>query len=347
MKLNPAILYIILLVVLISCRNKNGTPKNSDSSTKSDFTIAFGSCNNQTLKNELWNEILKNHPKVWIWGGDIIYSDTEDMNYMRENYSLQKENEEYANFREKVDVLGTWDDHDYGVNDGGYEYPKKEEVQQLLLDFLDVNQNDDRRYRKGVYHSKTYKIDTTSVKVILLDTRYFRTPLSEDTETKKRYKPSLNAQGTMLGKIQWQWLEEELCNSTSDFHIIMSSVQFLSYEHGYETWGLMPYEVEHLEQVLINSKAKNCIILSGDRHISEISKKEIEGLRYPLIDFTSSGMTHSYSAFKGEPNKYRISEVVYDKNFGLLHFNFNKKEVTMEIRGLKNELLQTYTQMYH
>jgi alkaline phosphatase D len=347
MKFNLIKISFVLLVVLFGCKTKNETPKDTIPAAKSDFTIAFGSCNNQTLKNELWSVILKNNPKVWIWGGDIIYSDTEDMDYMKQNYVLQKENTAYANFSKKVDVLGTWDDHDYGVNDGGYEYPKKNEVQQLLLDFLDVGLQDERRTREGVYHSKTYEIDSFSVKVIVLDTRYFRTPLTTDTETKKRYKPNYNTTGTMLGKTQWEWLNNELCDSTSDYHIIMSSVQFLSAEHGYESWGLMPNEVAHFEEVLANSKAKNCIILSGDRHIAEISKKEVKGLNYPLIDFTSSGMTHSYSSFKGEPNKYRIGDVIFNKNFGLLHFDFSKNEVTMEIRGLENKVLQAYTQKYN
>jgi len=87
-----------------------------------DFTIAFGSCNNQVLPNVMWSEILKNKPDVWVWGGDVIYTDTKDMLLMAQNYQKQKIKPEYANFTKNVAVLGTWDDHDYGVNDGGMEY---------------------------------------------------------------------------------------------------------------------------------------------------------------------------------------------------------------------------------
>jgi len=43
-----------------------------------DFVIAFGSGNNQMLENPFWKQLTAQKPDVWIWGGDIIYSDTED-----------------------------------------------------------------------------------------------------------------------------------------------------------------------------------------------------------------------------------------------------------------------------
>lgn len=34
-------------------------------------------------------------------------------------------------------IVGTWDDHDYGLNDAGKEYEGKDASQQVMLDFLD------------------------------------------------------------------------------------------------------------------------------------------------------------------------------------------------------------------
>ncbi len=330
-----------LLLLFILC-----TACTSKKKYESPFIIAFGSCNNQILENKLWTSIAKNNPNVWIWGGDIIYSDTEDMTYLAKNYERQKQDSTYVNFIKNVDVLATWDDHDYGLNDGGIEYPHKKESQQLFLDFLDVPKNDARRKQEGIYYSKEYRVNNEAVKIILLDTRYFRTALTVDTISKKRYQPNLNNTGSMLGSAQWKWLENELQNSTASYHIIMSSIQFLSAEHGFESWGNMPNEVEKLKTLLKSTQAKNTIILSGDRHISEISKKHIEGLNYPLIDFTSSGMTHSYTNFTSEPNKYRVVDVVSEKSFGILKIDFVKQEVLMEIRGEDNLVLKSYTQKY-
>lgn len=338
----------ILFFFILSCKT-NENPKNNplvSKETNTDFVIAFGSCNNQTLLNPFWVEIEKNKPNVWIWGGDVIYADTYDMAYMAENYQKQKNNADYANFSKKVDVLGTWDDHDYGLNDGGAEYSKKAEAQQLFLDFLDVPKNDVRRKQEGVYFAKDYNVNNKTIKIILLDLRYFRSALTADNVTKKRFKPNVYGEGMMLGETQWEWLKKELQNSKAAYNIIVSSIQFLSDEHGFEAWGNMPHEADKLVNLLKSSKAKNAIILSGDRHISEISKKEISGLPYPLIDFTSSGLTHSYTDFKGEPNKYRLGNVVSKKSFGILNFNFEANIVTFEIMGENNVVFETYTQNY-
>ncbi|MBL4744874.1 MAG: alkaline phosphatase family protein [Flavobacteriaceae bacterium] len=340
-------LSLLLLVLLNSCQQeKSLLIKNNDTFFHSDFTLAFGSGNNQSLANTLWPEITKNKPDVWVWGGDIVYSDTEDMDVMRNSYALQKNKKNYKEFCENTPVIGTWDDHDYGINDGGIEYKKKNQVQQILLDFLDVDSQDPRRFRPGVYHAKTYQTGIYSVQVILLDTRYFRTKLLKDPSGKKRYLPTTDTTGSMLGDAQWKWLEETLSSSKASFNIIISSIQFLSSEHGFESWGTMPHEVKKMENLIVKSMAKNTIILSGDRHISEFSKKEIGTAHFPLIDFTSSGLTHSYEAFKGEENPYRIHPVISVKSFGIVKFNFKQNSVKFEIRGKNNQLLSSYKQVY-
>jgi alkaline phosphatase D len=311
-----------------------------------DLVIAFGSCNNQRMENQSWPSILSNDPDLFIWGGDNVYSNTEDMDQMREAYKMAEEEPGYADFCKKTEITGTWDDHDYGLNDGGSEWKWKDSVQQILLDFLDVDPQDPRRSRKGVYHTKSLTFNNRQIKVIVLDTRYFRSKLTKDISGVKRYVPNPYGEGTMLGEVQWQWLEQELTKSVADFHVIVSSIQFLSGEHGFETWANMPHEVDRMIALLQEKKPKGVIFLSGDRHIAEISSRTIDGLDYPLIDFTSSGMTHSYSTFSGEPNRYRISGVIADKNFGLLKFDMEDSRVSMEIRSVENELLAKHTQVY-
>ena len=241
---------------------------------------------------------------------------------MSQHYKQQLEQEGYDEIVKNMKVLGTWDDHDYGLNDGGAEYVAKAESQQLFLDFMGVSKTDSRREREGVYHSEIIETDKGNVNVIILDTRYFRSALTPSENPEMRYQQNVYGEGTMLGNAQWQWLEGELNSSTADFNLIVSSIQFLSAEHGFETWGTMPHEVDKLKNMISTSKAKGVIILSGDRHISEFSKTTIDGVDYPLIDFTSSGMTHSYSSFDGEPNQYREGEVVSDLSFGILKINF-------------------------
>jgi alkaline phosphatase D len=346
MKNTTITLCILLLASFYSCKIKKINTAKSNTN-KTDFTIAFGSCNKQYKVNVLWKEIKKNNPDLWIWGGDNIYSDTDNMAKMKKDYEDLKEQKGYLELVENIPVLATWDDHDYGFNDSGIEFHKKETAQKLFLDFFDVDENSPRRKQKGIYTAKEFKTAKGIIKVIILDTRYFRTALLKAAKnTNKRYVPNTAVNSSILGIAQWNWLENELNTSKADFNIIVSSIQILSSEHGFESWGNFPNDVLKLKKSITNSKAKSVFMLSGDRHISEFSKTEIDNLNYPLIDFTSSGLTHSYGSFVSEPNKYRVQNVVSEISFGLLQFNFDSKSVKMQMRGKNNKILQEINQVY-
>ncbi|UOB19518.1 alkaline phosphatase family protein [Abyssalbus ytuae] len=324
-------------LIILSCKSqKNGSEET--------FTIAFGSCNKQYEENTLWDDVLLYKPDVWIWGGDNIYSDTDEAEKMKSDYEAQLKQKGYEELAHSTTVIGTWDDHDYGINDGGAEFKMKKESQQLFLDFLGVDKTDVRREREGVYSSETYRFKTGSVRIIILDTRYFRTSLTPDNESKKRFKPNVYGEGTILGNAQWNWLEKELKNSEADFNIIMSSIQVLSDKHGFETWGNFPHERDRLINLIKESSARGVIILSGDRHISEFSKIDLDG--QPLVDFTSSGLTHTYTSYKGEENPYRYGKVIKDKSFGILELDFKSRKVNMIMAGDGNKVLQKITESY-
>ena len=78
---------------------------------------------------------------------------------MTKNYSKMKSDTAYVAFKNQVPILGTWDDHDYGLNDGGENYRQKDSVQQIFLDFFDVSKDDPRRKQKGIYFSKEFKVN--------------------------------------------------------------------------------------------------------------------------------------------------------------------------------------------
>ncbi|WP_218598227.1 alkaline phosphatase D family protein [Polaribacter sp. NJDZ03] len=339
------IIIVLLVFTVLSCKTTSKSSEDkaySKQSTKektADFVLTFGSCNKPNQKNLLWDDIAQLNPDVWLWGGDIIYADTENMDKMEADYNLQKKQKGYANLLKETKVLGTWDDHDFGANDAGVEYPKKAKSQELLLDFLEVDKNSPRRKREGVYHSELIETAKGSVKVILLDTRYFRTSISEKSVN------GVQENRTILGEQQWAWLESELVNSSAEFNVILSSVQVIAEKHRYEKWANFPLERKKLLDVIVSSKANNVILLSGDRHISEFSKEEVSGLTYPLIDFTSSGMTHASENFTKEYNPARVGKVISTKSFGVLKINFDQKKVEMEMRGdatLQQKIEQVY-----
>ena len=323
------------LLWFASCTNnqveqeKDGTPEKT--------IIAFGSCANQELENPVWGAVMKHNPDVFIWLGDNIYGDSEDPDVLAEKYQRQKRQPAYRRFLEsRTTIIGTWDDHDYGADDAGKEYPAKAESKDLMLDFFDVPEDATVRNHPGVYQSYTFGKEGQRVKVILLDTRWFRDELLPDTTAPRGYLPSL--QGTILGEDQWQWFEQEITNADAEVLIIGSSVQALSAEHGWEKWANFPNERERLFNLLARSKAKKTVIISGDRHQAEVSR--IKNGETWLYDVTTSGMTHVFARPEVEPNALRISPLIIRRNWALFEIIWNSPEpvINVDIRGVSDTL---------
>lgn len=294
------------------------------------LTIAFGSCNNEYREQVLWDDIINQQPDLWIWMGDNIYGDTDDMTIMRKKYDHQKQNPDYQKLIGTVPIVGIWDDHDYGINDGGRHYAKKQASQKEFADFLGLAEDHPVRNQEGIYHSYIMDNNDIKIKVILLDTRYFRDTIQR---VNRVYQP--NFDGTLLGKEQWEWLEKELTGSDADIHLLVSSIQVISRQHAYEKWANFPNERERLYNLIASTEARGVIMLSGDRHIAEISEMSWPGIAYPLRDITSSGLTHTWSKAGKEANVHRISDLIINLNYGCLKFvkNDNKIEVTSIIAG--------------
>lgn len=112
-----------------------GCTANINKQQRKAWTIAFGSCNRQNLPQPLWDVIANDKPDLWIWLGDNIYGDSNDMAVLKAKYDLQANQESYKRLTAQTPVIGTWDDHDFGRNDAGKTYPFKKESQQLALNF--------------------------------------------------------------------------------------------------------------------------------------------------------------------------------------------------------------------
>ena len=202
--------------------------------TASTTKIIFGSCSKVNEPQPLWPIIASRNPQLFAWLGDNIYSDRRHPNdklsilkqafsrdsdltklkpgqrprfkpktyqQHQEMYNQQKQIPEYALLSKTVPIIGTWDDHDCGINDADKYFSHKAERQQLHLDFLDVSLTDPRRQRQGVFNS--YIVGR--IKVILLDTRFHRDPWPWHPGAKDPIELS-----DVLGEEQWEWLEKEL-----------------------------------------------------------------------------------------------------------------------------------------
>jgi alkaline phosphatase D len=303
------------------------------------ITIAFGSCNKLSLPQDMWKAVAANKPDVWIWLGDIVYADTYVASELADELKKLKTEPDYASLAKKTTILGIYDDHDFGKNDCGKGHPTKGKVKQVLLDFLDVPTTSPIRRRPGAFQSYTFGSGKEKTKVIILDTRFFRDTLLLAEGSDKKY--AQNETGQMLGDIQWTWLEKELTQSDAALNILCSSVQVVSGDHGFDTWGNFPKERRRLIGMIDRIQPKNLVILSGDRHMAEVSKMKLPNLPYSLYDFTSSGLTHVRSG-SSEGNKFRVGDMIVQRNFGLLQIDWSGETpvVSLQVRGKSNTMYQ-------
>jgi alkaline phosphatase D len=304
------------------------------------FTLAFASCARENQPQPIWTEIAKVNPEVFLYIGDNVYADVYEVDGKRsmqpvttrarfdEAYAQANAIPEFAAFRKQVPVmLGSWDDHDYGKNDGGKEFVMKKESQQAFLDFFEFSKDDPIRQQEGIYHSRIFNDDGRRVQIIVLDTRYHRDALTKNPDGRPKnkgpYLPVTDNSATILGDDQWLWLSQQL-EKPADVRLIVTSIQIVAYEHSWEGWGMFPHERDRMYQLITDKQANGIVFISGDRHLMEISKDEGQlghKVPYPIWDFTSSDITRTFSEVN-EDNSFRQGSVVRDTNFGEIVVNW-------------------------
>ena len=119
--------------------------QNDDSSDiKDSFRIAFGSCYGIFDKtSDIFQTIAQDEPDVFVWLGDAAYIDSpQDFSpmpatYIKERFQMTKDVPGYQALLKQSKIIGVWDDHDFGTNDGGKDFEFKDQNRELFLDFID------------------------------------------------------------------------------------------------------------------------------------------------------------------------------------------------------------------
>ena len=287
--------------------------------------IAFGSCMHQSKTKPVLDLAAAAAPDLFLFLGDNLYGDTDDMAVLQEKYDLLAAAPELQRLRAVVPTLATWDDHDYGRNDAGHEYPHKAESKEIFLDFWQEPADSPRWSREGVYASHLFDEPGGTLQVILLDTRWFRDPLdpnNDPSQFKHDYRPTTDTSRTMLGEAQWAWLEAELARP-ADVRIVATSIQLGHEYNGWESWTNMPHERQRMVDLIRATGAEATFFLSGDVHWAELSKLEAPG-GYPLYDLTSSGITEDWPEI--DENANRVGQPVAENNYGFVEIAWGEED---------------------
>lgn len=310
--------------------------------------IGFGSCAEGGREQSIWNAVLAARPELFVFLGDNVYGDTRNMQQLRAKYAQLAAQPGFQQLRASTPLAVTWDDHDFGEDDAGGDYPQKEASRQVFLDFWGEPADSPRRARDGVYASYVFGPSGQRVQLILLDLRYNRTPLRKldpgpgnyRAWATARHKRGLEVPGpyarnpdptaTMLGERQWQWLERQL-EVPADVRLIGSSLQVLADFPGWEGWYNYPRDLQRLIELVRRKQARGVVFLSGDTHYAELSQLDVN-VPYTFWDLTSSGLTEVWPV--RTPNANKASETLREPNFGLVEIDWAGPQTTVTLSVL-------------
>jgi len=278
--------------------------------------------------NRIFSTMAKEKADFMVWTGDNVYYLAGQWNSYK---GMVKENirtrlrEPYKEFLESCAHYATWDDHDFGPNDSDGRFKMKDTSLTVFKKFW-VNPYYGTNGKDGVFcHFSQQDCD-----FFILDSRFH-------CDKKGGYNK-------LLGDEQVNWLKEKLKASKANFKFIFSGTQFLPvHQHG-ETWGKYRDENADFMEFLEKEKISGVVLVSGDRHYSELNKKERAGT-YPLYEFTCSPMTSFMDPSYPKIQPLRVEKTdIRDQNYGRVKiFNEGKERVCrIEEFDTKGKLIWKY-----
>lgn len=368
-------LTLLWLLVVLPQRSSQAQGGSQQERSSRSHALAFGSCNHAE-KQGLWKTIEKNsRPDGLILLGDNVYADrmqghkfmAANATHLKYQYQLLSENDELRSLLGSMggitSLSATWDDHDYGINNGDKTYALRNFSQSCFWDWMHEPSDSQRRLQSGVYSSKTVEFGNFTYKIVLLDSRSNKDPVG-----------TLN--GDFLGEEQWAWLAHQLADPAPNLIILGSSIQILPEDKILEeTWTEFPVARQRLLNLIgLHTAAPNLVLLSGDVHTGEVLQSKcryvhdddrdgIGGLstasEFRLYEFTSSGLSHTFSKttrkaseirnkalpegqYVEQVSKGRLYELAYDMYVATGAALFREHRFRDHYKGLHYGLMEFY-----
>jgi alkaline phosphatase D len=304
--------------------------------------IVLASCMNEEFNRDqvVLEKMAAQKADLAILMGDNVYGsgtpEDAQLSDLRAAYWQQARRREFGALVSSTPTIAIWDDHDYGKNDAGADHTARALAQGMFQKFWRVGPGHPQHRPEGVYGAFAFGPEGQRVQVILLDTRYFRSPLTPTDQRnapgKERYIPSAAPAATVLGPAQWAWLEQEL-KKPADLRLVITSIQVVADGHGWERWGNFPLEQKRFFDTVKASGAKGVIVASGDRHLGGLYREPRETAGYPIYDFTVSSVNMTWGAGGQEtPGTRRLTPAHYLENYGVMEIDWAARAVTLTLR---------------
>ncbi|GAA5480260.1 alkaline phosphatase D family protein [Haloferula helveola] len=265
-------------------------------------SIGLIACLRHTKEAPALERYAVQEPDLLLWMGDNLYCDTLDMEELKSAYAALAKRPDFKAL-ESIPMMATWDDHDFGWDNSGASYPKRDESKAIFMDFWNFPDDPAVRARPGVYSARVFGPSGKRVQVIMLDTRY--------SKDKTR----------MLSETQWKWLAEEL-ERPAEFRVIVSGQQvLLTEDSAFEAWSKAGKEQQRLLDLIRQKATEGVFLVSGDQHYAEISEVA-GGFGYDAVEFTFAGVNQDE---KESANRNRVGPVIHARDkAGFLTFEWGE-----------------------
>jgi alkaline phosphatase D len=271
-----------------------------------DVRIAFGSCamvadpavdapgTSPGGDLRIFDAIAETRPHLMLWGGDNLYfrdADWTSLGGMRRRYDYTRALPALQRLLGATNHYAIWDDHDYGPNDADRSWVGKHDARRAFTEYW-------RNPGYGVPGAEE-GIGTAfrwgDVEFFLMDDRTYRAPNGQR-----------GGDGAYWGDGQLRWLLDALRASTATFKLVVNGGQVVSPLAQYENMAQYPRERAALLDGLARDPVDGVLFLTGDRHVTELTRMPRPGL-YPLYDATISPLTSSpLAGDRQELNPWRV-----------------------------------------
>ncbi|MEM9050475.1 MAG: alkaline phosphatase D family protein [Bacteroidota bacterium] len=299
-----------------------------------ELKIAFGSCSyineepydrpgrSYGSNYKIFEEIASDNPDMMLWLGDNIY--LREVDYFSRSgiikrYTHTRSVPEMQNLLATAHHYAIWDDHDFGPNDATRMFPMKDETLEAFKLFWS-----NKKYGVNNLGGITNSFAYGDIHFYLLDNRWNRS--EADMVTIKEQ---------MLGADQIDWLIESLKYSRAPFKFVAVGSQILNTAAVYENYANYEEERASLLNRIAEEGITGVIFLTGDRHHSEMSMVEINGIE--IYDITVSPLTSGTHKPGDEKNDNRIEgSLINEHNYGLITITGKRKERKLNLQIKSN-----------
>lgn len=314
--------------------------------------VLLGSCLDEEKGPSAAMMSLASEPAdLFLMVGDNVYGDRDGRSYIgnqpnldevQESFTDLAAREDFQTVRQNTAMMVAWDDHDYGANDAGAEFPFRGFAERIHEVFWGLEDEDVGQW-PGTYYARTFGPEGQRTQVIMLDTRFFRSTLTPTDDWgakgKERYLPAPSgSMQDMLGAAQWTWLENQL-RQPADIRLVASSVQVMPTTHGWEAWSALPDERQRLFDLIKRTQATGVVFLSGDRHSAFIYEED-GVLPYAAHELTSSSLNVAFATETEEMDARQVGAGFPPENYGAIEIDWDARAIALKIMDNSGEIVR-------